>query len=148
MTPLPPPTYLVLRRLAPIGVGILGHIEDDESRSICCTYELPWRDNEPKVSCIPAGTYPMIRYRSPKRGYDVWLLQHVPGREYEEIHIGNSAPDTEGCILVGTHYGFTEKGYGVVNSKEAFTALMNATAGIDRLELRVLDAVPVTEAGA
>lgn len=139
MTPLPPPRFLRLVRLSSSAAGTFGHLEDDEHRQLCVTYELPWKDNQHNVSCIPVGEYPMRRYKSPKRGYDVWLLENVPKRDMIEIHIGNSAPDTDGCILVGSHYGPTAKGYGVVNSREAFNVLMDATAGLEQLTLNIVD---------
>ena len=66
-------------------------------------------------------------------------VENVPKRDMIEIHIGNSAPDTDGCILVGSHYGPTAKGYGVVNSREAFNVLMDATAGLEQLTLNIVD---------
>lgn len=65
--------------------------------------ELPWLDNQHDISCIPAGTYPVIKYDSPNKGM-VFLLQNVPNRDSIEIHSGNYKKDTLGCILVGTGF--------------------------------------------
>lgn len=56
-------------------------------------------------SAIPNGTYKVVLYMSPKHGYMVPLLQDVPGFDYVEIHPGNTALDTKGCILVGQSEG-------------------------------------------
>jgi hypothetical protein len=70
----------------------------------CDTLELPFRDNQRSVSCIPTGEY-RARLRLPResatRDYVHLLVQDVPSRDYILFHRGNSAKDTRGCILVG-----------------------------------------------
>ena len=70
----------------------------------CDTLELPFRDNQRSVSCIPVGEY-KVRLRLPResatRDYIHLLVQDVPSRDYILLHRGNSAKDTRGCILVG-----------------------------------------------
>lgn len=72
--------------------------------SFCDTLELPWRDNQRSVSCIPEGIY-KVRLRLPResatRNYIHLLIKDVPNRDYILLHIGNTAKDTRGCILVG-----------------------------------------------
>lgn len=65
------------------------------------TLELPWKNNEPRVSCIPAGRYEVVKRHSPKYG-DHFHVLNVPNRSYILIHAGNYNRDTLGCILVGT----------------------------------------------
>ena len=71
---------------------------------MCDTLELPYRDNQRSVSCIPAGQY-KVRLRYPResatRDYLHLLVQDVKDRSYILFHRGNSAKDTRGCILVG-----------------------------------------------
>lgn len=64
------------------------------------TLELPWRNNAPRVSCIPAGRYDLVKRNSPKYG-DHFHVLNVPNRSYILIHHGNYNRDTLGCILVG-----------------------------------------------
>ena len=70
----------------------------------CDTLELPYRDNQRSVSCIPTGSY-KVRMRYPResatRDYLHLLVQDVKDRSYILFHRGNSAKDTRGCILVG-----------------------------------------------
>jgi len=73
----------------------------------CDTLEPTWRDYEHgayKVkgkSAIPEGRYAVVISFSPK--FKQWLpiLLGVPKFEGIRIHAGNTAADTEGCILVG-----------------------------------------------
>ena len=71
---------------------------------ICDTLENPWKDNQRNISCIPEGEYP-VRIRLPResatRDYIHLLVKDVKDRDYILFHIGNSAKDSRGCILVG-----------------------------------------------
>jgi len=70
----------------------------------CDTLELPYRENQRRVSCIPVGEY-KVRMRYPResatRDYLHLLVKDVPSRDYILFHRGNKARDTKGCILVG-----------------------------------------------
>lgn len=73
----------------------------------CDTLEPTWRDYKNgayKVkgrSAIPEGRYAVVISYSPK--FKAWLpiLLGVPKFSGIRIHAGNTAADTEGCILVG-----------------------------------------------
>jgi len=71
---------------------------------MCDTLENPWQDNQRNISCIPEGVYD-VRLRLPResatRDYMHLLVKDVPNRDYILLHIGNTAKDTSGCILVG-----------------------------------------------
>ena len=72
--------------------------------SFCDTLELPYRDNQRSISCIPAGQYKVrLRYaeESASRKYTHLLVQDVPNRSYILFHRGNKPSHTRGCILVG-----------------------------------------------
>jgi len=64
------------------------------------TLELPWKENERRVSCITAGIYRTIKHGSPKFKQSFWL-QDVPGRSEILIHAGNFTSQILGCILPG-----------------------------------------------
>lgn len=127
-----------LHRLECAETATYGRLEDATGRVVCVTLEPPDKGNQHDISCIPAGTYTAIRYTSPKRGYDVWLLQHVDGRTMIEIHIGNIPADTDGCILVGKAFGWVGDTHGIVNSKMAFDAFMALTAHEDTIQITVV----------
>jgi len=71
---------------------------------MCDTLELPYKDNQRNISCIPAGEY-KVRLRYPResatRDYLHLLIQDVPNRDFILIHIGNYPSSTQGCVLVG-----------------------------------------------
>ena len=71
---------------------------------LCDTLELPYRDNQRSISCIPDGQY-KVRLRTAKesatRNYLHLLVEDVKDRKYILVHIGNFPKDTRGCILVG-----------------------------------------------
>ena len=70
----------------------------------CDTLELPYRDNQRSISCIPTGEY-KVRLRLPResatRHYIHLLVKDVKDRSHILFHRGNTAKDSRGCILVG-----------------------------------------------
>jgi Family of unknown function (DUF5675) len=72
--------------------------------------ELPWRDNQRNVSCIPEGTYPLKARFSEKFGHHL-LLQDVPDRNLILIHPANDArKELLGCIAPVTYLSGIGKG--------------------------------------
>lgn len=74
---------------------------------VCATVELPWRDNERNVSCIPAGEYALFKRESPRNGH-VLQFCDVPGRSFIQIHKGNFTYQIAGCILLGDGLAFLD----------------------------------------
>lgn len=70
-------------------------------------------------TAIPRGSYNVVVTQSARFGRELPLLENVPGFEGIRIHPGNTAADTEGCILVGRNK--TERT--VTESRAAFNAL-------------------------
>ena len=107
----------------------LGRLSVDGS-SECFTVEDTVRTG-PKIpgeTAIPAGRYRVIITYSPRFQRPLPILVNVPGFEGVRIHPGNTAKDTEGCILVGL--GRTSDG--VAESRHAFDPLMQQiTEAID-----------------
>jgi len=87
------------------------YLPGTEDKYFCDTLEPTWRDYEHgayKVkgrSAIPEGRYAVVISWSPK--FKQWLPILLGGPEFNKqwqgirIHAGNTAKDTEGCILVG-----------------------------------------------
>ena len=107
----------------------------------CYTLELPdlnndgIEGNEVRKSCIPDGTYPVVRHTSPKFGKTFWI-KNVPGRSAILIHAGNFHRHTLGCVLVGDdHKDVNDDGYlDVVNSKATMKKLLKFD--IDEIEVK------------
>jgi len=66
----------------------------------CFTLELPWKDNQRKISCIPAGRYKVVRRFSQRFNNHLHILD-VPERTFILIHEANFVHQLEGCIAVG-----------------------------------------------
>ncbi len=73
-------------------------------------------------TAIPTGKYDVTLTFSPRFKRVLPLLLSVKGYEGVRIHAGNTAEDTEGCLLVGEN---KEKGK-VLNSRATLEKLMSA----------------------
>ena len=104
---------------------------------MCDTLENPWLDNQRNISCIPDGQY-NVRLRlareSATRDYLHLLVQEVPERNYILFHIGNSAKDTQGCILVG----LTRQQDFVSNSRLAMELLMKEIVNLGGVKINLI----------
>jgi len=68
-------------------------------------------------TAIPSGRYQVTINESQRFNRPMPLILNVPDYEGIRIHSGNTAADTDGCLLLGM-----DKGVDVVaNSREAFT---------------------------
>lgn len=108
---------------------------EDKDRGLTSTMPLEdiKRIKKASITAIPTGTYNvMMNIVSPKYSSKEWFiknchgarvprLEKVPGFEGILIHPGNSASDTDGCILVGKN---DVKGM-VTKSKDYFLTLYN-----------------------
>ena len=110
-------TRIAKKKTYTIGrLSILEQVMDEYSagtaeKYFCDTLEPTWRDyanGAYKVkgrSAIPEGRYAVVISWSPK--FKQWLPILLGGPEFNRkwqgirIHAGNTAKDTEGCILVG-----------------------------------------------
>lgn len=115
---------LVLQRNPSLREATIGRLSLDGDH-LCYTLEDVVREvpGEPvetwKVrgkTAIPAGRYRVIVTMSPRFGRALPLLCAVPGFDGVRIHPGNTAADTEGCILVGVNVA----GEAVVESRKAY----------------------------
>lgn len=73
----------------------------------------------PAQTAIPAGVYNIVVTPSNRFKRELPLLENVPGFVGVRIHPGNTAEDTEGCILVGQAKGPDS----VTESRRAFDKL-------------------------
>lgn len=108
--------------------------EDRDEVFSCYGLELPWRDNDNRVSCIPTGEYqvrPRAASESGKYDYDHFLIKDVPGRSYILIHAGNIYKHTLGCVLVGREFeDINRDGHpDVIYSKATLSTLRNILTG-------------------
>ena len=100
-------------------VGLLSH----EGVPFLVTLELPYKDNQRDISCIPAGGYTCEWHNSFKFG-ECYRLLDVKDRNEILIHAGNETKDTHGCILVG-------RGFGIIQVPSVYLA--ESKLGLEKL---------------
>ena len=87
---------------------------------VCYTIELPWLENQRRISCIPEGEYILQPRFSPKFGWHLHLM-NVPGRDLILIHPANDAKkELLGCIAPVTQHSGIGKG---ISSRKAMANL-------------------------
>src|SRR5690242_5524876 len=99
----------------------LGSIYGPNGGIICKTLELPWKNNQRSISCIPEGLYTVTLSgpvlpddpnteedesggRHP-RPYSHYIVHNVKGRSGILIHRGHTPSWSQGCITVGGRFG-------------------------------------------
>ena len=91
-----------------------------KGKSICNTIELPWRENETRVSCIPEGKYFIKKRYSQKFQWHLEVLD-VKNRSLILLHPANNALlELNGCIAPVTK--LSGLGLGLM-SRKAFSKL-------------------------
>lgn len=138
--------YVNLFRLERSNQGTFGRVIFGDF--YCYTAELPWRNNERNISCIPPGEYKTEIRISPKYGKVYWLRE-VPNRSYILIHPGNWAGDTSkgyrsdvnGCIVLGQKQGVLAGQLAVLNSRITVRRFMREL-NEEPFILRIIEAFP------
>lgn len=108
---------------------VLGSIVAPGGGLVCKTLELPWKENQRQISCIPeSGTLGadefgyLVTLSTPvpvddpdtlqdesggrhPRNYWHYIVHNVPGRSGILIHRGKTPAWSKGCITVGGKFG-------------------------------------------
>jgi hypothetical protein len=116
----------------------------------CKTLELPWLQNQVRISCIPEGEYTLRKRRSGvvERSsggefLDGWEVTGVDGRTWIMIHPGNWTTDILGCIAVGESHAILRNAktsahqMAVNKSRATFRVLMAALSERDTWQLNI-----------
>lgn len=93
--------------------GTPGILSVPEKTFACFSIELPWRDNQVGISCIPVGEYICEYYYSTSFRQFLYRICNVPDRTGVAVHSGNVAGDKSkgyrshslGCLLLGERRG-------------------------------------------
>ncbi len=131
--------------------GTFGVFLNFEGIPFAVTLELPWRNNQKNISCIPATlTKQGKRLRKPylckrtvwKGAIPTWMVTGVPNRSLIKMHSGATHKDTQGCIVVAEMFGNIGGIPGVQISRSqpglGFHELISITAKEDRIELDII----------
>lgn len=115
---------ITLLRFAEHGTwGTWGTFLDPENIPICVSLELPWRENQRNISCIPEGKYVCIPEQSKAFKSVIYRLQNVPERDGILIHPANNADQIEGCIVPGASFDYVRGKPGVASSGAALAEI-------------------------
>lgn len=124
---------LILKRIAFTPDGIFGVLLD-ENIPFALTLELPWKENQRSISCIPEDSYICKRIVTPKHG-ETFTVTNVPNRDAILFHSGNTSADSQGCILVAEEFGELNGKTAVLSSKKGFLEFMDRLKGVNEFRL-------------
>jgi len=103
-------------------LGTLKVLIDGKIKYECVCLELPYKNNQNKISAVKPGTYPVVLEYSPAFNMNLWELKNVPSRSESKIHVANYVSQLEGCIAPGlTHKDIN--GDGLVDNVSSGAAL-------------------------
>ena len=107
-----------------------------EGKLICNTIELPWKNNERKVSCVPEGKYFLSKRFSKKHHWHI-EVRNVAGRSGILFHPANNAlKELNGCIAPVTK--ISGAGLGLMSRKACTTLKTLVYEALDKNEKVVL----------
>lgn len=133
----------------------LSFLEVPEAKLVLCTMEPPWipsatcKGGLKGKSCVPLGTYELVRHDS-KKHPRTWALVnhdldvvHFEGEDHDPdedratclIHVANFARQLEGCIAPGLMHTLFNGEHMVSSSTRAMDRLRNAVPWTDGHEL-------------
>lgn len=108
---------------------------------VCVTLELPWKNNEPQVSCIPTLQTVAHRVESPKFGNTFEIV--VPDRTHILFHGANKIQDLLGCVGLAEFYHNFDGQAGVANPYKgaAMIEFHQLTKSVDKFDVHIYDIV-------
>ena len=110
-----------LVRFAHLDQGTLGKLTIPGGPTLY-TVERPWKNNEPFISCIPSGVYP-LEWDTTGRIKQVPRLRNTGVRTQINIHTANHAGELHGCIAPGLTWSIDAGTPMVLNSRAALELL-------------------------
>ena len=101
------------------------------------TMELPWRNNQAGISCLPTGCYQCVRVNHHIFGVTFQILENIPHRDGFYFHRGNKPTDSKGCILIGRYFRDENNAVELRESRNGFNDFMIALDGVDNFMLEI-----------
>lgn len=124
--------------------GVLSQITwGNQVMPICNIIENGWQNNKADVSCIPKGSYTIVRCKTTKTTIngETFMVMGVPRRTEIKFHIGNTHYDTLGCPLTVSSFGrLNVRGSSTLgghHSRDAFTTFMLILSEVEEATLIV-----------
>lgn len=104
----------------------------------CVTVERPWLNNQPFISCIPAGVYKVGWSTFWKGGYETLEILDVPDRTEIKVHKAIWPEHVEGCVGVGTTIAVHEGRLGILGQSEALKGFLEAATRTQPTEIEIV----------
>lgn len=111
---------------------------------VAYTVEQTWRENQPFISCIPAGRYQVESYESPKYG-QTWALKNLnldvgvykgDALRYAcLIHAANMASELKGCVAFGLDLGMIGREWAAIKSKDITRSIISQIKPDDQITI-------------
>lgn len=142
-------TYIIKRIVS--GESTFGVFIDDKNVPFAVTLELPDKNNQHNVSCIPPNasnndeksiTYTCKRVMTPKHG-ECFQIMNVKDRDMILLHVANTNKDILGCIGVGEKFDPVSVVNGIAESKLGYDEFMKKLSGVNEFNLRIIDCTEV-----
>lgn len=106
----------------------------------CHVLEDPVRRQKiPGSTAIPAGTYRVAITHSPRFRRLLPLLEDVPGFEGIRIHAGNTAEDTDGCLLPGRSRAINAVGESRAANDALFAKIRGALEAHQSVSIEIVE---------
>ena len=133
---------LIVERFSDDGKETLSNITLVDNGAIlfsCCGMELPDKQNQRRISCIPKGEYDCIkRDATASIPYQHILIKDVPNRSGICLHKANYVKQLLGCIAVGDKFvDINNDGLkDITNSGKTFNVLMTLVPNAFKIEIK------------
>ncbi len=114
---------IILQRKTERDGGTFGIIYNEAMERLAVSLELPWKDNQHQISCIPVGEYDLEPITHWRLG-NVLRVLNVPDRDGILIHSANLPKELLGCIAPGQFYGQIAGENGIIDSRKALESLL------------------------
>jgi len=96
--------YLIRTYFPTHTLGVFVAVDENNNTLFeCQMLELPWKDNNFQVSCIPEGKY-LVRERRTDKFKRHYHILDVPNRTFILQHTGNFTRQILGCQLPGSKF--------------------------------------------
>ncbi len=135
-------TRLIQPRFFDTGKETLSNLVVVEGKCVlftCVGLELPWKDNQRRISCIPVGVYDCIKVPATAAiPYEHISILGVPNRDGICIHKANYVSQLLGCVAVGEkHVDLNNDSESdVTNSDKTYKTLMALLPDKFKLEIK------------
>ena len=129
--------HIHIKRIHSSAAGTFGVVLNGHNGiPFCVSLELPYKNNEPNISCIKSGVYEGVRVQSPRFGNTFEVKGNLEGRTHILFHCGNEIGNSRGCLLLAENFAPENR---VARSRVAFDEFMMITKETDYFILQITE---------